>query len=78
MTERVLMGYTWQYYDLLLAAIGASVLAGVGVGVGSAVPMNTAVVGACLVAAALVGYGLFVNGPVDRPADLSDPVESLN
>lgn len=72
------MDYTWQYYDLLLAGIGASMFAGVSVGVLSAVAVQSAVVAACLVSAALIGYGLFVNGPVDEPADLAEPVESLN
>lgn len=72
------MAYTVQYYDLLLAGIAASMLLGVGVGTLSAVALPVAVSGAGVVAALLIGYGLFVNGPVDAPADLTDPVESLN
>jgi len=31
-----------------------------------------------LVAVALIGYGLFVNGPVDEVDDLAEEVETLN
>jgi len=72
------MGYTWQYYDLVLLGIGGCVATGVLVGVLTSVPLTGAVIGACLFAAALIGHGLFVNGPVDAPGDLTDPVEPLN
>lgn len=69
------MGYTVQYYDLLLLAVALAMGSGSAIGVLTAVPLETAVIGAGLVAALLVGHGLFVNGPVDAPEDLTDEVE---
>ncbi|MFC6836739.1 hypothetical protein [Halomarina ordinaria] len=71
------MGYTWQYYDLVLAGIAASLLAGVAVGYATALSMEVAVIATCLLALVVMGHGLFVNGPVDAPADLADPVDLL-
>ncbi|MFC7046729.1 hypothetical protein ACFQH6_16125 [Halobacteriaceae archaeon GCM10025711] len=72
------MDYTWQYYDVVLFGIFASIGLGVAVGALTALPMTTAVTGAGLVAVAIIGHGLFVNGPVDAPADLTDEVDALN
>lgn len=72
------MAYTWQYYDLVLVAIGASFLVGLIVGFVTALSVPVAVTGTSLVAAALVGHGLFVNGPVETPEDLTEPVDALN
>ena len=72
------MDYTWQYYDLVLLGIGASVAAGAAVGVLTPVAPTTAIIVACLFAAAIIGHGLFVNGPVDEPVDLGDEVDALN
>ncbi|WP_435359949.1 hypothetical protein [Haloarchaeobius sp. DFWS5] len=72
------MGYTWQYYDLVLFAVAASLLTGVGVGTLTDVSMSLAIVSTGLVAAAVIGHGMFVNGPVDAPADLTDEVDALN
>ncbi|KAB1189228.1 MULTISPECIES: hypothetical protein [Haloferax] len=72
------MGYTWQYYDLVLAGIFGSLAAGVLVGQFTAVQPTTAIVGFSFVAAAVMGHGLFVNGPVDQPTDLTDEVDALN
>ncbi|MFB6092491.1 MAG: hypothetical protein ABEK02_05725 [Haloquadratum sp.] len=72
------MEYTWQYYDLLLLGIAVSMLLGAGVGVMSPVAVSTAVTGAGLVSAVFIGYGLFVNGPVEDPDDLTEPVDALN
>lgn len=72
------MSYSWQYYDVLLLAIAVSL--GVGAVVGSvtavSLPLAAAVSGA--VGVGLIGHGLFVNGPVDSPADLAEPVDALN
>ena len=68
------VAYTVQYYDLVLGGILASLLAGVAVGWMTAYPIATTVPLFALVAAAIIGHGLFVNGPVDRPADLRDEV----
>lgn len=70
------MGYDWQYYDLVLVAIAASLGTGSLVGLLTSVGLSTAVVGFGLVALLLVGHALFVNGPVDEPADLTAEVES--
>ena len=72
------MVYTWQYYDLVLAGIFGSLVVGVLVGQLTTVNPTTAIVGFSFVAAAVMGHGLFVNGPVDEPADLTDEVEALN
>ena len=72
------MTYTWQYYDLVLVGIVASMLLGVGIGYLTSVSLTMAVIGAALVAVAIIGHGLFVNGPVDDPGDLTTEVETLN
>lgn len=72
------MEYTWQYYDLVLFAVAASMLCGAGIGVTTAVALPTAVTAAGVVAAALIGHALFLNGPVDEPSDLADEVDALN
>lgn len=69
------MGYDWQYYDLVLLAIAASLVTGGGVGLLTPVDLSTAIVGFGVVALLLVGHALFVSGPVDQPADLTDEVE---
>jgi hypothetical protein len=70
--------YTSQYYDLVLLGVFASMTAGAVVGLVSALPMSLSVTGAGFVSAAIIGHGLFVNGPVDEPSDLADEVESLD
>ena len=72
------MGFVWQYYDLVLLAVGLSLVVGAGVGALTAVSYPAAAVVFGGVAALVVGHGLFVNGPVDRPRDLAEPVEALN
>ncbi|KZN25692.1 hypothetical protein A4G99_04370 [Haladaptatus sp. R4] len=72
------MAYTWQYYDLVLGGIAVSMFFGVGVGYLTSVSLTAAVIGAALVAVAIIGHGLFVNGPVDEPTDLTKEVETLN
>ena len=68
------MAYTLQYYDLVLGGVLASMLAGVAVGWLTSFPLVATVPVFALLAAAIIGHGLFVNGPVDRPADLRDDV----
>jgi len=70
--------YTWQYYDVVLLGVAVSLALGTGVGLLTPVPLTLAVTGAGLVAIALIGHGLFVNGPVDEPADLTNEVDRLN
>ncbi|WP_458189318.1 hypothetical protein [Haladaptatus sp. NG-WS-4] len=72
------MGYTWQYYDLVLFGIAASMSLGAVVGFVTTVSLPIAVIAAGIVASGLIGHGLFVNGPVDDPADLTDEVDTLN
>ncbi|MFH5800114.1 hypothetical protein [Haladaptatus sp. CMAA 1911] len=72
------MAYTWQYYDLVLAGILASMVLGVGVGYLTTISLSLSVIGAGFVAVAIIGHGLFVNGPVDEPGDLTKEVETLN
>ena len=72
------MTYTVQYYDLVLVAIFATMALGATVGFLTTVAIPTAIVGAGLLAAALIAHGLFVNGPVDGLDDLSDEVKVLD
>ena len=69
------MDSTFQYYDLVLVVIAASLAAGVGVGVVTTIAVATAVPLSGLVAIAVIGHALFVNGPVDEIEDLAEPVE---
>lgn len=69
------MGYTWKYYDLVLLAIAASILVGVGVGFATPLDMMAAVPLFGLVAIAIIGHALFVNGPIDEVEDFTEEVE---
>lgn len=70
------MDYTLQYYDLVLGGIIAGVSAAALVGALTAVAMPVAVVGFGGVSVALIGHALFVNGPVDDLADLTEEVDA--
>jgi hypothetical protein len=72
------MGYTWQYYDLVLFGIAASMFLGAGVGLLTAVSLPVAVIAGGVLASTIIGHGLFVNGPVDEPRDLTNEVNALN
>jgi hypothetical protein len=72
------MAHTWKYYDLVLLGVFGSLAAGVGIGTFTSVPLSTSVPVLALVAVALIGHGLFVNGPVDEIDDLAEEVETLN
>jgi len=72
------MGYTWQYYDLVLLGVFVSMGAGLAVGSLTEVAATTSILGFGLVAVAFIGHGLFVNGPVDDADDLTDEVDALN
>lgn len=69
------MGYTLQYYDIVLAAIILSLGLGGAIGALTAVPMPIAIVALGAVSVAFVGHALFVNGPVDDFGDLTEEVE---
>ena len=71
------MGFTIQYYDVVLGGVLASLLAGVVVGWSTAYPLAATVPVFALLAAAIIGHGLFVNGPVERPADLREEVRTF-
>ena len=70
------MSYDWQYYDLVLVAIAGSLAVGGVVGAVTTVPLAASAVGFGVVAMLLVGHALFVNGPVDEPADLTAEVDA--
>ena len=72
------MGYTVQYYDVVLGGVLASLLAGVAVGWWTSYPLAATVPVFALVAAAIIGHGLFVNGPVERPGDLREEVRAFD
>lgn len=69
------MEYPVQYYDLVLLAIISSIGTGVVAGFVTALSMTLSVSLFGVVAIALVGHALFVNGPVDDVEDLTDEVE---
>lgn len=69
------MGYSWQYYDLVLIAIATSLFAGVVVGFATPVTLNVAVPLFGLLAIAFIGHALFVNGPIDEVEDFTEEVE---
>ncbi|WP_306054601.1 hypothetical protein [Natronococcus wangiae] len=69
------MDYTLQYYDLVLISIAASLAVGVLVGYATPVALEVAIVGLGVVAIAIIGHALFVNGPVDEVDDLTEEVE---
>lgn len=71
------MPYSLQYYDLVLAAVIAPVLLGFGLGSFTDLAMPIAIVGLGTVSIAVMGYALFVNGPVDEVEDLTDEVDEL-
>ncbi len=69
------MDYTLQYYDLVLAAILASIFVGGAVGYATAISEPVAVVVFGALAIAFIAHALFINGPVDEFEDLTAPVE---
>ncbi|PCR91871.1 hypothetical protein [Natrinema ejinorense] len=68
------MGRTLHYYDLVLVAIAASLGAGAVVGYATTIPYPAAIAALGIVAIGFIGHALFVNGPVDDPADLTEEV----
>ena len=72
------MEYSVQYYDLVLLGMIGSIGTGVSLGLLTPVGLTTSVPLFSLVAVLIIGHGLFVNGPVDEVADLSDEVDELN
>ena len=72
------MDYTIQYYDLVLAIVGGCLAVGWIVGAFTAVATTVAVPVMGLLAILVIGHGLFVNGPVESPRDLTDEVDVLN
>jgi hypothetical protein len=69
------MGYTLQYYDLVLAAIILSLAIGGAVGALTSVAMPLAIVSLGAVSLAFMGHAMFVRGPVDDFEDLTDEVD---
>lgn len=72
------MDYTWQYYDVVLLAIFASMALGAVVGFLTPVAVELAIIAFGVLALLFIAHALFVNGPVDEPEDLTEPVEPLN
>ena len=69
--------YSIQYYDLVLVGVLASLLAGLAVGWLTAVPVAASVPLFAVLGAAIIGHGLFVNGPVDGAGDLRERVDAF-
>lgn len=70
------MGYTVQYYDVVLGAIFGALVVGALLGAFTPVQMPVAIVVLGAVALGLMGHAMFVNGPVDGIDDLTQEVES--
>ncbi len=68
------MGYTVHYYDLVLVCIAASLAVGALVGYATPIALEVSIVVLGFVAIGLILHALFVNGPVDRPEDLTAEV----
>lgn len=71
------MGYSVQYYDLVLGGIITSVAVGAVIGALTAIEMVVSVVLTSALAIALIAHALFVRGPVETVADLTNEVEQL-
>jgi hypothetical protein len=69
------MGYTLQYYDVVLVGIVSALGVGGAVGALTPVAMPVAVVALGGVAIGIMGRALFVNGPVDGVDDLAEEIE---
>jgi len=69
--------YSIQYYDVVLVGVLASLLAGLAVGWLTALPVTATVPLFAVIGALIIGHGLFVNGPVERPGDLRERVEAF-
>lgn len=72
------MGYTWKYYDLVLAGMAVAMLAGAAVGLYTPLAMPVAILAAGGATVLVMGHAMFVNGPVDEPSDLTEEVDALN
>lgn len=70
--------YRLHYYDLVLIGVIVPVLFAAVVGYLTAIPIGIAVVVAGLVSLAVIAHGLFVNGPVDSPRDLTEEAEDVS
>ncbi len=69
------MGYTVQYYDLVLVGIIGALAIGALVGAMTVVRMPVAIISLGAVSVAVMGHALFVNGPVDEVDDLTNKVD---
>jgi len=69
--------YRLHYYDLVLIGVIVPVLFAAVVGYLTPIPIGLAVVVAGLVSFVVIAHGLFVNGPVDGPGDLTEEVEDV-
>lgn len=71
------VGYTWQYYDGVLFGVAASA-SGAPASDGSRRSLLASIGAFSVPSMLIVGHGLFVNGSIDEPADLTEEVETLN
>lgn len=69
--------YRLHYYDLVLIGVIVPVLFAAVGGYLTSIPTGIAMIVAGLVSLAVIGHGLFVNGPVDSPGDLAEEVEDV-
>lgn len=69
------MAYSLHYYDVALFVIGASLALGAAIGLLTPVAVGLSLPLTSLVALAVIGHALFVNGPVDDVEDLAEEVD---
>lgn len=69
------MGYSLQYYDLILLAILVSLILGFSVGLVTPLPIFLSVIVMALVGVGLIAHALFIRGPVSEFDDLTEEVE---
>lgn len=70
------MDDTLQYDDLVLVCIAASLGLGTVIGYATPVALELSIIALGLVSIGFVVHALFVNGPVDEVADLTEEVEA--
>ena len=69
------VSYSLHYYDLVLCCIAASLGLGAAIGYATSVPIETSIAVLGLVAIGFIAHALFVNGPVDRPEELTEEID---
>lgn len=69
--------YSLHYYDLVLFGVIAPILLAAGAAAVTDAQAMVVVPIAALASVAVIGYGLFIRGPVDSVEDLTEEVEDV-